>query len=107
VPSRACIWTQKRNDDDNGMVARGGCKPTLFSNSRFPCRGRSMHAGSDVTLVAKEAAMRPLRRLMTQLEISTPPAPPKSGNQPDTTATMPQVRACFMVLSAALLLLFP
>lgn len=35
------------------------------------------HAGSDVMLVAKEAAMRPLRRLMAQLEAPTQP----SGNQ--------------------------
>ncbi len=32
------------------------------------------YSGSDVTLVAKEAAMRPLRRLMTRLE-ATPVGP--------------------------------
>lgn len=42
------------------------------------------YSGADVFLVAKEAAMRPLRRLMTQLELATPslPAIAKNSQQP-------------------------
>lgn len=40
------------------------------------------YSGADVFLVAKEAAMRPLRRLMSQLELSAPslPAITRGGN---------------------------